>query len=207
MLTPETLTLGLRHLTAQAPMLGELVDNYGVPPLWQRPPGFASLLYIILEQQVSLASARATYQKLQAELGEVTPEVIQAMSTDALRACHFSRQKSAYAKHLATEILDHGLDLDALSTLGDEAVRARLTQVKGIGSWTANMYLLLCLRRPDIFPAGDLAVVKVLKELDLVAADADKEALLAAAEPFRPHRSALTFLLWHKYLEDRGLAL
>jgi len=183
----------------------EVRETYGLPPFWHYEPGFASLLHIILGQQVSVASAAAAFRKLRARIGEVTPEGVLNLTDGQLRECYFSRQKAEYAHHLAAAVLDGGLDLSGLDQRPDAEVRDQLTQVKGIGAWTANIYLLLALHRRDIFPAGDLAAVKTLRELALVAPKASREEVLAYAEGFRPYRSGLTLLLWHKYIVDRGI--
>ncbi len=205
MLTADKLTRLLPQLVAQEKMLREVYEQYGPPPRWHYEPGFGALIQIILGQQVSVASAAAAYRRLEEQVEEVTPERILALSDEELRAAYFSRQKMRYARHLAKAIMDKKLMPERLDELPDEQIRTELTRIKGIGPWTADIYLLLALQRPDIYPPGDLAAKKVLQELGLVSLKASREELLAYADRFRPYRSALTLLLWHKYIEDRGI--
>lgn len=205
MLTADNLQRLLPQLVAREPVLREVYEQYGAPPRWRYEPGFGALIQIILGQQVSVASAAAAYRKLEERVGTVTPEGVMALSDEALRAAYFSRQKMRYARHLAKAIIHKELMLEKLHRLPDEQVRAELTRVKGIGPWTADIYLLLALQRPDVYPPGDLAANRVLQELGLITPKASREELLAYADRFRPYRSVLTLLLWHKYIEDRGI--
>src|ERR1700760_3208241 len=147
------------------PDLRRIVDEHGYPEFWSRPNTFESLVWFILEQQVSLASAKAALEKLRGRVGAVTPASVLALSDDELRAAYFSRQKPAYVRGLAQAVDSGDLDLASLETLTDSAVRERLVRLKGIGNWTADVYLIIVLHRPDLFPAGDLAAVNGLREL------------------------------------------
>ena len=189
----------LDWLAARAPAFADIRDQYGDPPNWSRPPGFVTLLRIILEQQVSLESAYATYQKLLERLGQITPTATLTLDDAEMRACYVSRQKARYLRILAQAILDNELDLAALASLPEPEVRARLTSLTGIGQWTADVYLLFCLQAPDILPLGDIAVVRSLKELFAV----EKEDMLALAEAWRPYRSTVTYCCWHYYIQKR----
>jgi len=203
-LTAESLATGVDILTACDPDLAHIVERLGPPPLWARPPGFPTLIRIILEQQVSLASARAAFERLCAVLDPLTPESFLSLGDEALRAIGFSRQKARYSRELALEILSGRLDLTALSSLPDHEVRAELTRVKGIGEWSANIYLLLSLLRPDAWPAGDLALalaVQRVKALDTRPTPFDLEQM---SEAWRPWRAVAARLFWHEYLSGRS---
>ncbi|MCF0071071.1 hypothetical protein LZD49_11355 [Dyadobacter sp. CY261] len=177
-----------------------IIQQHGYPPMWTRPNSFETLVHIILEQQVSLASALAALRKLQEETGELTPEKILELSDVTMRACYVSRQKAGYVRNLAQAIVNGELDLPGMVNMPDEQVRARLTAMKGIGNWTADVYLMFVLQRLDIFPIGDLAAVNALKRAKRLSWESSREALLAAAEPWKPYRSIATMLLWHHYL-------
>jgi len=201
-LTTTTVEVYARRLALQQPFFQYVIERYGPPPLWARPPGFSTLVWIILEQQVSLASARAAFKRLQDLLGEVTPEGLLTLDDASLKAAGFSRQKTAYARGLALAILSGDLDLEALSGLDDETVRQALVRLKGIGAWTADIYLLMALGRPDIWPAQDLGlVVAVQHGLRLASAPARQEMETIGAE-FRPYRSVAARLFWHYYLSE-----
>lgn len=185
--------------------MARILDQHGYPPFWSREPGFATLLHIILEQQVSLASARAAFEKLRDRLGKVTPAAFLCLSDEALKACFFSRQKTRYGRALAEAVVSGSLNLESLSQQPDDVVRAALTRLPGIGTWTADIYLMLALHHPDLFPLGDLAAVNALKSLKRLPRDTSREALAELAEIYYPHRTAATFLLWHFYLSERGM--
>ena len=203
-LTTESLAQAAATLAAADPDQGRIYAELGPPPLWARPPGFPTLVWIILEQQVSLASARAAFNKLQGALGQVTPEAFLSLDDAELKVAGFSRQKAGYCRGLARAILDGELDLDSLEALDDDAARVRLVRVKGIGVWTANIYLLMCLLRPDIWPLGDLALAAALQELKGLPARPDSAELARLAEPWRPWRAAAARLLWAYYLRPQG---
>ncbi len=185
------------------PCLGRVYETYGVPPLWDRPTGFATLLQIILEQQVSLASAKACFDKLEARLNEVTPERVLLLSDDELKAVGFSRQKTAYARHLAEAVLEARIDLDGLHHLPDNKVKAELIKLKGIGEWTSDIYLLMALLRPDVMPRGDIALHAAYQKLTLADKRPDSDEFVVMAEKWRPFRSVAARLLWHFYLSER----
>jgi DNA-3-methyladenine glycosylase II len=191
------------QLAQRDPALQGILERYGLPPYWQRPSGFAGLLRIILEQQVSLASAKAAYDRLVLLLPELTPEAFLSLSDDALRQAGFSRQKTAYSRILAAAILNGDLDLDALTLQDDETVRAALIRLKGIGHWTVDVYLLLALRRPDVWPVQDLGLIGGVQRAYGLNAPPSREELLALGERFRPYRSTATRLFWHRYLSGK----
>jgi DNA-3-methyladenine glycosylase II len=186
--------------------LKSILRTYGYPPMWTRPGSFPTLIHIILEQQVSLASAKAAFVKLKERLGTITPKSLLLLSDDELRACYFSRQKSGYARHLAEMIIAKKLVLKNFPSMADDEVRKQLKEVKGIGEWTADIYLLFALQRTDIFPLGDLAMVNALREIKEVPLHT-KDELLLLAEKWRPNRSIATMLLWHHYLQKRGIRI
>ncbi len=184
--------------------LASVLTQYGYPPLWSREPGFATLVHIILEQQVSLASANAAFRRLQELANPLTPEVFVQLPEEALRLAGFSRQKIIYTQHLAMSILQGNLSLEQLAALPDEDVRAELKRIKGIGNWTADIYLSECLLRTDILPQGDIAMqeaFRILKGLPQRPAHSEFEAL---TDHWRPWRSVGTRMLWHFYLCKRS---
>lgn len=185
---------------------GEIIDNYGYPPFWIRPNRFETLLLTILEQQVSLASAYAAYKKLKEKTGKISPEIILALSDEELRACYFSRQKIVYVKGLATALQNKNINLRSLYYQPENTVRAELKKLKGIGDWTVDIYLIHALRRSDVFPIGDLALVNAVKMLKAMPA-ATKEDILQMAEAWRPHRTVATMLLWHYYIKKKNIRL
>lgn len=199
-----TFQTALEELSRIDPDLGRIIREYGPPPMWQREQGFATLLRIILEQQVSLASARAVFEKLSQALTPFSPQNFLKFSDDELKSCGFSRQKTAYGRYLAQAIVEGSLDLAELSELADETVKARLMKIKGIGHWTADIYLLMALGRPDIWPAGDLALIKAVHQLKGFSAKPPADKLARISQIWKPWRAVAARLLWHFYLSERG---
>lgn len=189
------------------PKLDAVIREYGYPPFWHRKPNFATLVLTILEQQVSLAAAKAAFVKLEERIDEVTPENLLQLSDEELRACYFSRQKIIYTRLLAKEIAEGKLNLDELKTLPEPEIRKRLIHLKGIGHWTIDMYVLMSLHFADIFPPGDLATIKAVYELNLAPAEASKEEITEYMKRFSPYRSVATYILWQAYIEKRKLTL
>ena len=175
--------------------------------MWTRPATFQTLILTILEQQVSLASAYAAFKKLKEMIGYVTPVKILALSDIELRACYFSRRKSVYAKELASTIQSRKLVLKQLAHKQESEIRLELKKVKGIGDWTVDVYLMHALRRTDLFPLGDVALVKSLKEVKGLHPQVSKEKMLAVAEPWRPYRTIAAMILWHEYIKKRVIRL
>ena len=181
--------------------LAAVVTSYGPPPIWRRPAGFHTLLYLILEQQVSLASARATFGKLVARLGaEPEPGAFLALTDDDLRGVGFSRQKTRYGRALAEAVRDGTLKLDGLRGRDDEAAKAELMQVTGIGHWTADVYLMAALGRPNVWPVGDLALAIAAERVKRLNGRPDQDALQEMGEAWRPWRAVAARILWHYYL-------
>lgn len=194
----------MQFLLNKHALFQEILEKYGSPPAWSRVPGFETLIKIILEQQVSLASARAHFLRLRENLGEISPQTILAASDEQLRKSHLSRQKQQYVRALSEALVQKQLVLENLPDLPEAAVRSQLTQIKGIGNWTANVYLLLCLQRTDIFPIGDVALRNTLKEF--TGLTSPEEMVLLAAD-WKPKRSLATFFCWHHYLQKTGKKL
>lgn len=183
--------------------LKSIIKSFGYPPMWTRPNTFETLIHIILEQQVSLASALAALNKLREKLTKITPGGLLALTDEELKACYFSRQKTIYARSLAAAIQSKQLNLKSLEKLPDEDVRTRLVALKGIGNWTVDVYLMFVLRRADIFPIGDLAAVNALKQVKKLSKDTAKEGLLDITGEWQPYRTVATMILWHHYLSIR----
>ena len=194
-------------LSKKDPHLETIISQYGYPPMWTRPASFPTLIHIILEQQVSLASAKAAFVKLKEKIGTITPQKLLVLTDVEMRACYFSRQKTIYARHLAEAIVSKQLNLKKLSLLPDEKIREELKKIKGIGDWTVDIYLLFALQRTDIFPTGDLAMINAFKEIKRLEKHISKEEIIALSENWKPHRSIGTMLLWHYYIQKRGLRI
>lgn len=191
----------VKALLRRDKVFGMIHKLYGAPPNWSRPQGFVSLSKIILEQQVSLASANAHFVKLNTYIKDFTPGQILTLTDEEMRACQISRQKAKYLRELSTAIINGSLDLDALPNLSEGEIRHQLTSIKGIGHWTTDVYMMFCLQAKDIFPIGDIALVNTVKEL---AGVMDREAILSHAERWKSYRSLATYYMWHYYLRKRG---
>jgi DNA-3-methyladenine glycosylase II len=204
-LTVRTLRRAARDLGDADPQLGASVERYGPPPLWSRDPSYATLVHLILEQQVSLASAQAAFDRLRTALGgSVEPELLLGLTDEGLRAIGFSRQKAGYARTLASAVLD-GFDLGALAAMPDDEVRKALIAMPGIGPWTADIYLTMCLLRPDVWPHGDLALATSARDLLELGERPTFVDLGEIAERWHPYRAVAARILWHDYLQRRGL--
>ncbi|HJU52479.1 MAG TPA: DNA-3-methyladenine glycosylase 2 family protein [Acidimicrobiia bacterium] len=203
-LTVDSFAATVDRLIGSDRHLARLVDEFGAPPFWQRPPGFPSLVLFILEQQVSLASAAAAYRRVNARLGRMLPELLLATTPEELRADGVSRQKDRYLRELASSIVNGELDLPLMAKMDDEDVRLQLTRIPGIGRWTADVYLLACLGRPDLWPASDRALQVATAEALSLPVIPNPPELELIGERWRPHRSTAARLLWHGYLGRRG---
>jgi len=200
LLDEERLLEAVEILADRDPDLASVVRRHGPPPLWARQPGFPTLIRIILEQQVSLSSAKAAYDRLTARTGEPTPETFLELSDGELRGIGFSRQKARYVRLLAGNLLGGSLDLGELEGLGDDEARGRLMELKGIGRWSADIYLLMALRRPDVWPRSDLALISAIKRIKRLIAPPSPEEFDAIGEAWRPWRSAAARIAWFEYL-------
>lgn len=196
-----------RGLAKKDTDLAAIIKEHGYPPMWTRPPSFQTLILTILEQQISLAAAYAAFNKLKAKTGFVTPAKIMALSDEELKACYFSRQKIIYARELAMAVQKRKLVLKQLTDLPEEEIRSVLKNLKGIGDWTVDVYLMHALQRTDLFPLGDIALVNSLKEVKRLPKDASREKMLAIAENWRPYRTIAAMILWHSYIRKRGIKL
>ncbi len=182
--------------------LKQILDTCGYPPLWSRPNNFESLVHIILEQQVSLASALAALNKLREKITDIIPENFLALTGDELKACYFSRQKAHYVRLLAEAFIREELDLTQLKTLPNDDIRTILSKHKGIGNWTIDIYLIFVLQRANIFPTGDLAAVNALKRLKNMPPGTTHNDMIAKANQWAPYQTIATMMLWHFYLSS-----
>ncbi len=195
---------GVVALSASDPDLARISAAHGLPPTRVRPESFQTLFKVIVQQQVSLASGAAIWRRLEAGLDGASVAAVGRASADDLRAMGLTRQKARYAHALAEAVLDGGLDLAGLNQLDDEAAIAALTSVLGIGRWTAEIYLLSALQRPDVWPAADLVLMVAAGEVKGLESRPDAKLLARMAEPWRPWRAIAARLLWHYYRHARG---
>ncbi len=202
-LTSQSLAEGLADLCAIDPDLAQIHARLGAPPMWAREPGFATLVHIILEQQVSLASARAAFVKLEQASGRITPQTFLQFDDAALKQIGFSRQKTGYCRGLAQSILQGELNLDALAGMDPAEARRVLLHCKGIGPWTVDIYLLMVLLHPDVWPAGDLALAVAYQKLKQLPTRPTSPQLEVISESWRPWRAVAARLLWHFYLNPQ----
>ena len=191
----------IQHLSGIDPVFKLIVEKYGTPIIPKRPQGFETLVLLILEQQVSIDSAKATFLKLKAKQPDFNPELLLSFSDDEYRSIGVSRQKTSYIKALSLSITNNQIDLESLATKSSGQVREELIKIKGIGNWTIDVYLMFSLQAPDIIPLGDIAVINTIKELLDIH---DKQEMENYVSKWSPHRSAATFLLWHYYLSKRN---
>jgi len=180
-----------------------ILDRYGYPPFWSRPNTFESLVHIILEQQVSLASALATLNKLKEKIKIIMPEKLLRLNDEELRNCYFSRQKTVYVRDLAEKLRTGKLSLKSLESMDDYQIRQQLKSVKGIGDWTVDIYLIFILHHSDVFPIGDLAAVNALKQVKKLDKNISRDEIVEKVSEQKPYRTIYTMILWHYYLEQR----
>ena len=199
-----SLKAGAEWLAATDSRLAGLLGIHGLPPLWARTEGFPTLVKIVLEQQVSLASAAAAYRNLERTIGRVEPLAFLELDDATLKTIGFSRQKAGYCRGLAEAVAAGTFDLAALAAMEDERARRHLTAIRGIGPWSADAYLLFALRRPDAWPTGDRALVVSMAESLQLAEVPSYETASAMACAWSPWRSVAARMLWHAYLIRRG---
>jgi len=203
-LDENNLITACKKLSKQDKDLAFIFQTYGLPPLWAREAGFATLIHIILEQQVSVASALSAFDKLRGKLnGEITPENLLSLSDAEMKAAYFSRQKTVYARDLAQNILNGNLDLNRFGNLSNEEIKHELKKIKGIGDWTADIYLLMAMLRADVMPKGDLALHIAWQRLNRLQYRPTSDEFLQIAERWKPLRSVAARLLWHFYLNAK----
>ena len=199
-LDDDALHAGVDRLVARDTNLAGIVARRGPPRLWAREPGFATLVHIILEQQVSLRSAEAAMERLVAAAGEISAAAIVAAGPERLIPAGLTRQKTRYLLGLSQGVLDGRLDLDALALADDQTARQQLLGFAGIGPWTADIYLLMALGRPDIWPVGDLALATAMRMAKRLPDVPRSDQQLGVAEMWRPLRAVAARILWHSYL-------
>jgi DNA-3-methyladenine glycosylase II len=199
-LTPDTLAQGVAELARRDPHLAAVVARHGAPPLWDRPPGFETLVQIILEQQISLSAGRAAYGRLERLAGAVTPTRVASLTLVELRGAGLTRQKSAYIRGLAQAIVEGEFDPTRLTEMDDDTARTELVKLKGVGAWTANIYLLMALGRADIWPSGDLALVAAIREVKRLRSLPNDDRIGRITRAWSPWRAVAARVLWHHYL-------
>jgi DNA-3-methyladenine glycosylase II len=204
-LTEARLAAAVDDLAARDPVLAAAVERHGRPPLWAREPGFPTLIHIVLEQQVSLASARAAFDRLRAARSPLSPAAFLELDDRELFEIGFSRQKTRYGRELARAVLDGRLDLESLASLDDDTVDARLTAVPGIGPWTATIYRLMVLGRPDAWPVHDIALAQAVADLRGLDRRPTAVEMAGLADHWRPWRAVAARILWHHYLSERAI--
>ena len=195
---------GVDALCAHDPDLGTVVRRFGPPPLWARRPGFATLVQIVLEQQVSLASALVTYGRLRDTWGDITAERFATLTAAQVQSAGVTRQKAGYCLGIAQQIVDGSLDLRRLGRADDEEAHARLVKIRGVGPWTADIYLLMALLRPDVWPDGDIALITAAHQIKRLRRRPDTQRLRRLAASWAPWRSVAARILWHHYLSTKG---
>ena len=191
----------IQYLSGIDPVFKLIVEKYGIPIIPKRPQGFETLVLLILEQQVSIVSAKATFLKLKAKEINFQPEFLLHIPEEEYRNIGVSRQKTSYIKALSHSIINNNIDLESLATKSSEQVREELIKIKGIGNWTIDVYLMFSLQAPDIIPLGDIAVINTIKELLNIH---EKQEMEDYVTKWSPHKSIATFLLWHYYLSKRN---
>ena len=191
----------IQYLSQKDPIFNTIIEKYGLPTIPKRPQGFETLVLLILEQQVSIDSAKATFLKLKAKLPNFNPESLLLFTDEEFRNSGVSRQKTSYIKGLSHSIINNHIDLESLATKSSEQVREELIKIKGIGNWTIDIYLMFSLHAPDIIPLGDIAVINTIKELLDIH---DKQKMEVYVLKWSPYKSIATYLLWHYYLCKRN---
>ena len=201
-LTSESLAAAAEELALRDRHLGSIYHIHGAPPMWARRPGFPTLLRIVLEQQVSLVSARSMFERLKSNIVPLTPDRFVELREPYLRSLGVTRQKAHYCVQVAQAFADG--QLDKLGRLNDEDAHTTLLSIKGVGPWTANIYLLMALRRPDIWPNGDVALATAVGKLRKMKVRPSFAQLAQLAEAWRPFRSVAARMLWQYYLAKRN---
>jgi DNA-3-methyladenine glycosylase II len=191
----------IKYLTKKDRIFALIIDQYGVPLIPARPQGFETLALLILEQQVSIDSAKATFLKLKNAVKSFTPKKLLSLTDEDYRVCGVSHQKTSYIKALAGAVITKEIDIESLPFKTPEIVREELIKIKGIGNWTIDVYLMFCLQSTDIIPLGDIAIINTIKELLNIH---ERKEMETYSQSWSPHRSAATFLLWHYYLGKRN---
>ncbi len=202
-LTRASLAEGVRALARRDPDFAALYRRNGLPPMWARRPGFPTLVHIVLEQQVSIAAARTLFRRVSTALGGMTPERVLERGAPGLHGLGITRQKASYCHALAAAVANGSLSLAGVARADDTAGRAALLALRGIGPWSADIYYLMALRRPDVWPVGDLALAVALQEVKRLRKRPDAGRQLEISAAWAPWRSVAARLLWHHYLTTR----
>ncbi|MCX8019671.1 MAG: DNA-3-methyladenine glycosylase 2 family protein [Chitinophagaceae bacterium] len=195
------------HIAERDADLQRIINVRGYPSYWVRPNSFQTLALTIIEQQISLAAAYAVFGRLKKQLSRITPTALREATDEELRGCGLSKQKIAYLRHLSTAVQEKQIRLRELERLPDEEVRRHLIRIKGIGNWTVDAYLIHALRRTDVFPLGDVALVNSLKEVKRLPSRTSLQRLLQIAEAWRPYRTIAAMILWHEYIRKREIII
>jgi len=203
-LNSKTYKSALINLASVDKDLGAVLDTFGPPPMWSRAPGFPTLVYIVIEQQVSLASAKATFERLKKSVPELTPGNFLKLDDMNLKQIGFSRQKTRYCRNIAIAIEERSLPIDEFVHMPDHRIRSELQKIKGIGPWTADIYLLMALNRPDIWPVGDLALISAIQMVKNLPERPTAEEFKMLGDPWKPWRAVAARILWHHYLSNSG---
>jgi len=203
LLTHKSLAQAAASLAKRDKHLAGILATFGHPPLWRRPTGFPTLVRIILEQQVSLGSAAAMFARLTNSIDPFAPEQFRRLGEYHLRSLGVTRQKAAYLIHLSSALAEGTLNLARLNRMSDADARLELMRIKGIGSWSADVYLLMAMRRADVWPAGDLALAVAVQDLKGMSIRPGPDALEQLAESWRPHRAVAARMLWQYYLRPK----
>jgi len=191
----------IHFLSQKDEVLKTIIADFGLPIIQKREEGFASMCHIILEQQVSIASAKAAYEKLVNLVGKVDPFNISNATDQDLRTCGISRQKTLYLKDLARRVINKELSFSSLPMKTEQQIRKELIQIKGVGNWSIDVYLMFCMQSQDIIPLGDIAIKNTLMELYNCKSE---EEMLAISSNWKPFRTLASFIIWHYYLKKRG---
>jgi DNA-3-methyladenine glycosylase II len=202
-LTEITLARAAKQLARRDRDLAWILEKLGPPPLWARPRGFSTLVKIILEQQVSLASAASMFARMKKNVVPFHPARMIELGEAHLKSLGLTRQKTGYCLHLAQSLTDNRLRLSRLSRMSDAEAKAALMEIKGLGAWSADVYLLMALRRPDIWPINDLAIAIAVTKLKQLPRRPNPAQLTEMAEAWRPFRSVAARMLWQYYLARR----
>lgn len=191
----------IQFLSSKDSILKSIIDTYGNPIIQKRNEGFASMCHIILEQQVSIASAKACYTKIENQFQQITPKIIITATDEELKKCGISRQKIIYLKDLASKVISNEINFESFSSKKEEQIRKELIIIKGVGNWSIEVYLMFCLQMPNIIPLGDIAIKNTLKELYNCQTHEEMEIL---SNNWKPYRTIASFVLWHYYLKKRN---
>lgn len=203
-LNSDTYKAAHSHLADIDTDLEAVLNEFGAPPMWSRDPGFPTLIYIVLEQQVSLASAKAAFEQLKKSVPELSPSNFLKLDDRILRKIGFSRQKTEYCQNIAIAIEERTLPIDEFAHMPDNRIRSELQKIKGIGPWTADIYLLMALNRPDIWPVGDLALISAIQKVKNLPERPTAEEFKMLGDPWKPWRAVAARILWHHYLSNSG---